>query len=98
MGDDRAWQASTATPTHPHPTSPPFLTPTPSQRAQVDQQALARRKSDRAAKAGTNADLKENKPAKKTATALDDEAERERQLAAMVCSIDNKDACLMCSG
>ena len=36
--------------------------------------------------------------AKKTAADIDDEMERERQMAAMVCSIENKDACMMCSG
>jgi hypothetical protein len=30
------------------------------------------------------------------AAALDAQLERERQLAAMVCSLENKDACLMC--
>jgi ribonucleoside-diphosphate reductase subunit M1 len=29
---------------------------------------------------------------------VDAELERERQMAAMVCSLENKDACLMCSG
>ena len=62
----------------------------------VDQQALQRRKSERLAKSagGSSADLKENRP--KAAVAVDED--RERQLAAMVCSLDNKDACLMCSG
>lgn len=27
---------------------------------------------------------------------LDEEMRRERELAAMVCSLENKDACLMC--
>ena len=35
---------------------------------------------------------------KKTAAEMDAEAEKERQLAAMVCSIENKEACMMCSG
>lgn len=33
---------------------------------------------------------------RKTAEEMDADAERERQLAAMVCSLENKDACLMC--
>ncbi|KAI7835392.1 hypothetical protein COHA_010702 [Chlorella ohadii] len=63
----------------------------------VDQQALQRRKSERLSKAGSNVELKENKP-KLTAAQLDEEMARERQMAAMVCSLENKDACLMCSG
>ena len=66
-------------------------------RLQVDQQALQRRKSERLSKAGSNVELKENKP-KLTAAQLDEEMARERQMAAMVCSLENKDACLMCSG
>lgn len=64
----------------------------------VDQQALQRRKSERLAKAASGGDLalKENKPQKKAAAEPD--AERERQLAAMVCSLENKEACVMCSG
>ena len=64
----------------------------------VDQQALQRRKSERLSKANSGADLKENKPAKKTAAEVDEELARERQMAAMVCSLENKEACLMCSG
>jgi ribonucleoside-diphosphate reductase subunit M1 len=67
----------------------------------VDQQALAKRKSERLARQNSDA-TKENaviaKPAKKTAAEIDEEMERERQMAAMVCSIENKDACMMCSG
>lgn len=33
---------------------------------------------------------------KVTAVDVDEEMDRERQLAAMVCSLENKDACLMC--
>ena len=66
----------------------------------VDQQALQRRKSERLAKAASGGELllKENKPAKLSADQLDAELEKERQLAAMVCSLENKDACVMCSG
>lgn len=69
----------------------------------VDQQALQKRRSERLARAESAAsDLsaKENvaKPAKKTAADIDAEMERERQMAAMVCSLENKEACLMCSG
>ena len=64
----------------------------------VDQQALQRRKSERLAKAGSSGELKENKPAAAKASAAEHDAERERQLAAMVCSLENKEACVMCSG
>ena len=69
----------------------------------VDQQALQKKKSDREIlrSSSTASQAKENKglvKPKKTAAELDSEAERERQLAAMVCSIENKDACIMCSG
>eukprot|EP00889_Picochlorum_renovo_P007141 jgi/Picre1/34171/NNA_001645.t1 len=68
----------------------------------VDQQALQKKKSDRLSRAAsTDSQAKENKSVqrpKKTAAELDAEAEKERQLAAMVCSIENKDACTMCSG
>lgn len=66
----------------------------------VDQQALQRRKSERMAKAGSSGELKENKPAAVAAkaSAAEHDAERERQLAAMVCSLENKEACVMCSG
>ncbi len=65
----------------------------------VDQQALQRRKTERLAKAGSSGELKENKPAATAkASAAEHDAERERQLAAMVCSLENKDACVMCSG
>ena len=62
----------------------------------VDQQALARRKERRAAGGGGAGDA----PAaiKAAAPALDSDAAREAALAAMVCSIENKDACVMCSG
>jgi ribonucleoside-diphosphate reductase subunit M1 len=63
----------------------------------VDQQALQRRKSERLSKGGGSVELKENKP-KLTAAQLDEEMAREQQMAAMVCSLENKDACLMCSG
>lgn len=36
------------------------------------------------------------KAAAKPPVDLDEEAEKEKQLAAMVCSLENKDACLMC--
>ena len=45
--------------------------------------------------------LQENKvvrPAKMTAEEMEEEAARERAMAAMVCSLENKDACVMCSG
>lgn len=72
--------------------------PAPPKFPQVDQQALQRRKSERLSKGGSSSsELKENKP-KKTAAQLDEEMARERQMAAMVCSLENKDACLMCSG
>lgn len=69
----------------------------------VDQQALQKRRSERLARANSSAsDLatKENvvKAAKKTAAEIDEEMERERKMAAMVCSLENKEACLMCSG
>jgi ribonucleoside-diphosphate reductase subunit M1 len=72
----------------------------------VDQQALAKKKSDKLSRANSAAlAAKENKAngtgatkPSKTAADLDAEAEKERQLAAMVCSIENKDACTMCSG
>ena len=101
----------------------------------VDQQALAKRKADRAAKAGSPAAPSTNAHALKVrrwkarlcrwcprvfecatlsvlvaqetnkgaalpggakSALLDEDLERERQLAAMVCSLENKDACLMC--
>ena len=74
----------------------------------VDQQALAKKKSDKLSRANSAAAAKENGKAngtgvtgakpKKTAAEMDAEAEKERQLAAMVCSIENKEACMMCSG
>ena len=88
----------------------------------VDQQALARRKSERLARnaSSVSSDLstlssqKENvvvvspiatgagvggvKNKKKTAEEIDEELEKERQMAAMVCSLENKEACMMCSG
>ena len=73
----------------------------------VDQQSLARRKSERVQRSLTAASdeleaAKENgaaaKPKKKTAAEIDAEMEKERQMAAMVCSIENKEACMMCSG
>ena len=75
----------------------------------VDQQALQRRRSERVAKAeAMAADAKENAPLlaatftaapkKHSTTDVDEGMERERQLAAMVCSLENKDACVMCSG
>lgn len=72
----------------------------------VDQQALARRKTERLARAASasSTDLasKENKAVvankKKSAAEVDEEMERERQMAAMVCSLENKEACMMCSG
>jgi len=68
----------------------------------VDQQALQRRKSERLAKAASSGELKENSQvqpsAKAAAAAAQQDAEKERQLAAMVCSLENKEACLMCSG
>jgi hypothetical protein len=38
------------------------------------------------------------RPAKMTAEEMEEEAARERAMAAMVCSLENKDACVMCSG
>jgi len=71
----------------------------------VDQQALARRKSERLARGSSGIELaKENIAkggavvAKKSAADIDDEMEKERQMAAMVCSLENKEACMMCSG
>lgn len=81
-------------PSPPRPPRPPALR----YDLQVDQQALQRRKSERLTKGTSNADLKENKPAKKTAADMDEELARERAMAAMVCSLENKDACVMCSG
>lgn len=66
----------------------------------VDQQALQRRKSERLAKENkATSDVVDAaaKP-KKVVADLDEELERERQMAAMVCSLENKDACVMCSG
>jgi ribonucleoside-diphosphate reductase subunit M1 len=73
----------------------------------VDQQALARRKAAKATKdeataaaAATSAAgaLKESNGAKPKppAAAEESDAEREARLAAMVCSLENKDECLMC--
>lgn len=72
----------------------------------VDQQALARRRSERLSRttsvSSADSTLKENKAVsvstKKTAAQIDEELEKERKMAAMVCSLENKDACLMCSG
>lgn len=72
----------------------------------VDQQALARRRSERLSRTASissaDSTLKENKAvtvsSKKTAAQIDEEMERERKMAAMVCSLENKEACLMCSG
>eukprot|EP00887_Chlorella_sp_A99_P005889 scaffold1.g5889.t1 len=68
----------------------------------VDQQALQRRKSERLTKGGSSGELlaKENRgaAARKSAAEVDAELEKERQMAAMVCSLENKEACLMCSG
>lgn len=68
----------------------------------VDQEALSKRRSERMLKNASSGELalKENtnKPAKKTAAEMDADLEKERQMAAMVCSLENKDACLMCSG
>lgn len=66
----------------------------------VDQQALAKRKSERLLRSASSDVAKENsKPvAKKTAAEIDAEMEKERQMAAMVCSLENKEACMMCSG
>ena len=68
----------------------------------VDQEALSKRRSERMLKNASSGELalKENtnKPAKKSAAEMDADLEKERQMAAMVCSLENKDACLMCSG
>lgn len=74
----------------------------------VDQTALKRRAAERAARAKENlgpqaalaleTDATAAKPTAPALDALDADAERERQLASMVCSIENKDACVMCSG
>ncbi|RMZ55431.1 hypothetical protein APUTEX25_003555 [Auxenochlorella protothecoides] len=69
----------------------------------VDQQQLARKKEERAARANVAATLEELSLAAGAAPAkpkpvLDTDAAREAALAAMVCSIENKDACTMCSG
>lgn len=75
----------------------------------VDQQALARSKAkarDAAAKmeaakevvasAGGKVVSEEEGKAKSGAAAVDEDMEREAKLAAMVCSLENKDECLMC--
>ncbi|BDA51394.1 Ribonucleoside-diphosphate reductase large subunit [Coccomyxa sp. Obi] len=75
----------------------------------VDQQALTKNKAARAAKPVTDlaassvtAALKERNgsPDRQFAgvkvAALDEQMQKERELAAMVCSLENKDACLMC--
>ncbi len=71
----------------------------------VDQTALAKRKEARAAKAadvlaGGVLGLAGAAAPKAAATAEEMEAEaaRERELAKMVCSLENKEACVMCSG
>lgn len=63
----------------------------------VDQQALKRRASQTAALADKE-NVAANVPAAAAATAvkLDADMEKERQMAAMVCSLANKDDCLMC--
>ncbi|KAK9808676.1 hypothetical protein WJX72_001770 [[Myrmecia] bisecta] len=69
----------------------------------VDQQALAKNKAQRSAKT-PSAQLKENTDLgnmtppviKAAAKAVDADLERERKLAALVCSLENKDECLMC--
>jgi ribonucleoside-diphosphate reductase subunit M1 len=71
----------------------------------VDQQALAKAKAAKAAKStsssGSEAGGKEGKAEEKAAPAApaasaEDDAAREARLAAMVCSLENKDECLMC--
>ncbi|KAK9809056.1 hypothetical protein WJX72_008605 [[Myrmecia] bisecta] len=69
----------------------------------VDQQTLAKNKAQRSAKT-PSAQLKENTDLgnmtppviKAAAKAVDADMERERKLAALVCSLENKDECLMC--
>lgn len=63
----------------------------------VDQQALKRKASQKAALADKE-NVAANVPAAAAATAvkLDADMEKERQMAAMVCSLANKDDCLMC--
>jgi len=72
----------------------------------VDQQALAKTKAAKAAKgvvavsasSGSDSAGGSGKDAKPTAgeAAEEDDAVREARLAAMVCSLENKDDCLMC--
>ena len=71
----------------------------------VDQQALAKTKAAKAAKgaavsvsasSGSDSDAKGAKAAAAAAPAEEDDAVREARLAAMVCSLENKDECLMC--
>ena len=63
----------------------------------VDQQALQRNKRVVAATAASPVmGEPAAPPARPTVASMDADMERERQLAAMVCSLDNKDSCLMC--
>lgn len=74
----------------------------------VDQQALKRKASQKAVAAAAVAADKENVAANVAATPptavdraaaaakMDADMEKERQMAAMVCSLANKDECLMC--
>lgn len=67
----------------------------------VDQQALSRKKSERAARSEAAAAKENAVEAAKNAVrkmAIEPDMEKERQMAAMVCSLENKDACTMCSG
>lgn len=65
----------------------------------VDQEALQRRRSERQLKSVSSGELaKETKSVKKSFAEMEAEMEREKQMAAMVCSLENKEACLMCSG
>ena len=73
----------------------------------VDQQALAKTKAAKAAKgaagavavsasSGSDSDAKGAKAPAAGAAGEEDDAVREARLAAMVCSLENKDDCLMC--
>lgn len=65
----------------------------------VDQQALAKAKAAKAAKSSSSSGSEAGGKGDKDAappSAPEDDAAREARLAAMVCSLENKDECLMC--
>jgi ribonucleoside-diphosphate reductase subunit M1 len=67
----------------------------------VDQTAVAKNKAKKAAgleAGGGGGATIPAVPAKKSAAELDADAERERAMAVLVCSLENKEACMMCSG